>query len=272
MSVESFTSDVPSSVRRARSGPGLVGAELLKLRKRRGLVLTSFGLTVVPMIIGYTVVTLQHASDPVRHGPGGGVENFVESIDLLSGFVALVAILIGVTAGTGDLRAGVFRELVITGRSRLSLFAARVPGGLALLLPFAAAGFAVAVVAALVLAGGEPSPGLRLVVLSGAWIGLLGAVTFLLALGVSSVIGSSGPSIAILLGWQLILSPLVLGIDSLGVVRDLLPGAGVVALVPEQLGFESALTLAPAAIAANLALWTLAPLAAGAWRTSTRDA
>jgi hypothetical protein len=272
MSVESFTSDVPSSVRRARGGPGLVAAELLKLRKRRGLVLSSFGLSVVPMIIGYTVVTVQHASDPVKHGPGGGIENFVQSIDLLSGFVALVAILIGVTAGTGDLRAGVFRELVITGRSRLSLFAARVPGGLALLLPFAAAGFATAAAAAFVLAGGEPTPGLRLVVLSGAWIGLMGAVTFVLALGVSSVVGSTGPSIAILLGWQLILGPLVLGIDSLGVVRDLLPGAGVVALVPEELGTESALTLAPPAIAANLAFWTLAPLAAGAWRTSTRDA
>ena len=29
------------------------------------------------MLIGYTVVAIQHASDPVRHGPGGGTENFV---------------------------------------------------------------------------------------------------------------------------------------------------------------------------------------------------
>ena len=115
----------------------------------------SFGLTVVPMLIGYAVVAVQHASDPDRYGPGGGLENFVPSIGLLSGLVAVVAILIGVTAGTGDLRAGVFRELVITGRSRLVLFAARIPGGLALVLPFAAAGFVTAAVASIVLADGS---------------------------------------------------------------------------------------------------------------------
>ena len=207
MSVESFATAVSPSRRRRERGPRLVGAEFLKLRKRRGLVLSSLGLTVVPMLVGYTVVAVQHASDPDRHGPGGGVENFVPSIGLLSGLVAIVAILIGVTAGTGDLRAGVFRELVITGRSRLSLFAARIPGGLALLLPFAAAGFVTAAVASIVLAGGEPTPGFRLLVLTGAWIGLAAALTFVLALGVSSVVGSTGPSIGILLGWQLLARP-----------------------------------------------------------------
>jgi hypothetical protein len=268
MSVES----IPGVVSPSRTGPRLVGAEFLKLRRRRGLVLSSLGLTVVPMLIGYTVVAVQHASDPAQHGPGGGMENFVQSIDLLSGLVAIVAVLIGVTAGTGDLRAGVFRELVITGRSRLSLFAARIPGGLALLLPLAAAGFVTAAGASIVLAGGEPTPAFRLFVLSGAWIALVATLTFLLALGVSSVVGSAGSSIAILLGWQLLLAPLLLGLDSLGLVRDLLPGAGFVALAPEALELQSALSMAPAAIAANLVLWTVAPLAAGAWRTSTRDA
>ena len=268
MSVESFAEAFSPS----RTGPRLVGAEFLKLRKRRGLVLSSFGLTVVPMLIGYAVVAVQHARDPAKHGPGGGMENFVPSIDLLSGLVAIAAILIGVTAGTGDLRAGVFRELVITGRSRLSLFAARIPGGLALLLPLAAAGFVTAGAASIVLAGGEPSPGFRLLVLSGTWIGLVATLTFLLALGVSSVVGSTGPSIAILLGWQLLLAPLVLSLASLGMVRDLLPGAGFMALAPEALELQSALSMAPTAVAANLVLWTVAPLAAGAWRTSTRDA
>ena len=34
-------------------------------------------------------------------------------------------------AGTGDASAGVFRDLVVTGRSRLALFASRVPAALA---------------------------------------------------------------------------------------------------------------------------------------------
>jgi hypothetical protein len=266
------TESLAGAVHRSRTGPSIVAAELLKLRKRRGLVLSSFALTVVPMLIGYTVVAVQHARDPAQHGPGGGAENFAESVNLLSGLVAIAAILVGVTAGTGDLRAGVFRELVVTGRSRLDLFAARAPGGLLLLLPLATAGFVTAVVASIVLAGGEPTPGLRLFVLAGAWIGLAATLTFLLALGVSSVVGSTGPSIAILLGWQLLLGPLVLGLDSLGAVRDLLPGAGVVALVPDDLELQSAISMSPAAIVANLLLWTVAPLAAGAWRTCTRDA
>lgn len=272
MSVESFATRVSPSRSATRPGSGLVGAEILKLRKRRGLVLSSLGLTVVPMLIGYTVVAVQHARNPAQHGPGGGTENFVESVDLLSGLVAIAAILIGVTAGTGDLRAGVFRELVVTGRSRVELFAARAPGGLVLLLPLATAGFVTAVLASIVLAGDEPTPGLRLFVASGAWLGLAATLTFVLALGVSSVVGSTGPSIAILLGWQLLLGPLVLRIDSLGVVRDLLPGAGVIALVPDALELQTAISMSPAAIAANLVLWTVAPLAAGAWRTNTRDA
>ena len=272
MSVESFAATARPGEASHRPGPRLVGAEFLKLRKRRGLVLSSLGLTVVPMIIGYAVVAAQHASDPVEHGPGGGTKNFVESIDLLSGFVALVAILIGVTAGTGDLRAGVFRELVITGRSRLSLFVARVPGGLVLLLPFAAAGFVTAATASIALAGGEPTPGARLLLHTGMWIALMATLTFILAVGVASVVGSTGPSIGLLLGWHVLLAPLVLGMESLGPIRDLLPGAGCMALVPEALHSESEISMAPAAIAANLLLWTLAPLAAGAWRTCTRDA
>ena len=272
MSTESFAVTAATTARRRHARPGLVGAEFLKLRKRRGLVLSSIGLTIVPMLIGYGIVGAKHASDPVKNGPGGGIENFVQSVDLLTGLAALAAIIVGVTAGTGDLRAGVFRELVVTGRSRVSLFAARIPGGLMLVIPLAAAAFVLAAVASIVLADGEPTPDLRLLALSGAWIGLIVTATYVLALGLSSVVGSAGPSIGLLLGWQAILAPLVLGIESLGAVRALLPGAGIVAIAPEELDLQPGLSLAPAAIVANLALWILLPLAAGAWRTNTRDA
>ena len=273
MSVESFApSAVSSTTRSRRSGLGLVGAELLKLRKRRGLVLASIGFTVVPMLIGYGVVAAKHASDPAKHAPGGGTENFVQAIDLLTALAALAAILVGVTAGTGDLRAGVFRELVITGRSRWSLFAARVPGGLALLLPIVAAALGVAVAAAFVFADGAPTPSLELVLEASGWIFLTAIATFALALGVSSVVGSTGPSIAVLIGWQAIVGPLVIGMDSLGAVRSLFPGSGLVAMAPEALELQEVLTMSAPAIVGNIALWIAAPLAAGAWRTNTRDA
>ena len=272
MSTESFATTASPPRSGVQRRPSLVGAEFLKLRKRRSLVLTGVGVTVVPMLIGYAVVAAKHASDPAKHGPGGGLENFIQSIDLLSGLAAIAAILIGVTAGTGDLRAGVFRELVITGRPRIALFAARIPGGLALLLPLVSAAFLVAAVAAIVLADGAPTPSLGLLVESAAWIGLLVTVTFLLALGVSSVVGSTGPSIGLLLGWYAIAAPLLVGMDELGAIRDLLPGAGVTALAPDALELQTVLSMSSAAIIVNLVLWTVAPLAAGAWRTNTRDA
>ena len=55
------------------------------------------------------------------------------------GFIAAAAL--GTSAGTTDLTDGVFRHLVITGRSRLALYLARIPAGLAILLPLVAVAF-----------------------------------------------------------------------------------------------------------------------------------
>ena len=64
-----------------------------------------------------------------KYDPAGGIDNFSGSIELLTQIGVVAAILIGATVGAGDRGAGVFRELVVTGRSRLALFAARLPGG-----------------------------------------------------------------------------------------------------------------------------------------------
>lgn len=47
----------------------------------------------------------------------------------------------GAAAGTTDLTDGVFRHLVVTGRSRVALYFARIPAGLAILAPLVAAAF-----------------------------------------------------------------------------------------------------------------------------------
>src|ERR1019366_7426433 len=44
-------------------------------------------------------------------------------------------------AGSTDLTDGMFRHLVVTGRSRVALYLARIPAGLAVVLPIVAAGF-----------------------------------------------------------------------------------------------------------------------------------
>ena len=56
-------------------------------------------------------------------------------------FGFLSAAALGASAGTTDLSEGMFRHLVITGRSRLALYLARIPAGLAIILPLVAVAF-----------------------------------------------------------------------------------------------------------------------------------
>jgi hypothetical protein len=250
-----------------------VSAELLKLRKRRGLVLSALALTTVPMIIAYIVLLILHAANAAKHGPAGGLENFSGSMDLLSQLSVVAAILAGATLGAGDLGSGVFRELVVTGRSRLALFAARVPAGLALVFLLVGAAFAVTATASAVFAGSSDAPGAGLLVSSAVWLGLVTSLALVLALGVSSALGSRGTTIGILLGWQLIAMPLLLQIGALGALREGLLEAATQRLEPARL-FEGGATV-PMSLAAAvtvIAAWTVIPLAVGAWRTCTRDA
>ena len=115
-------------------------------------------MTVVPMVIAFTVTSILHANDPAKHPSAGGIENFAGSMEMLGLLAAIAAVIVGVTAGAGDLGAGVFRTLVATGRSRLRLFGARIPGGLALVLPFIAVGFTVAAVASIAWRARSRSP------------------------------------------------------------------------------------------------------------------
>jgi len=245
----------------------------LKLRKRRSLVLSGLALTILPMIVGYTVLVIVHAANPAKHGPAGGLDNLSGSIDILTTLGGVVAILIGATLGAGDLGAGVFRELVVTGRSRLALFAARIPAGLALIWAIVGAGFAVAATASTVFAGSLGTPGARLLVETGAWLALVSGLSLVLALGVSSLIGSRAITIGIVLGWQIAAVPLLLHIKLLGSFRESLLGAATERLAPAAL-FDGNPTV-PMSMTATVAVilaWAVVPLALGAWRTSTRDA
>jgi len=217
------------------------------------------------MIVSYIVLAVLHASNPGKYGPAGGVDNLGGSLRLLSQIGVVAAVLIGVTAGGGDLTAGVFRELVVTGRPRFALFAARIPGGLALLLPAVAVGFSVAATASVALAGPGPAPGGGLLLEYVAWLALVMSLGFVLALGVSSLLDSRATSIGILLTWQLAVAPLLL---QTGKLDPILLGDALKRFEPGAGSPSLSLTTAIVVIGG----WTIAPLAAGAWRTHTRDA
>jgi ABC-2 type transport system permease protein len=273
MNTTTATVELLESSERAPWRPRLIGAELLKLRKRRGLMLSTLVLTVAPMIVAYTILLILHATNPVKHGPAGGLENLSGSMDVLMQLGVVAAILVGSTLGAGDLGAGVFRELVVTGRSRLALFAARVPAGLSLVFLFVGAGFAVTAAASSLFAGSADAPSAGLLLASAAWLGLVTGLALVLALGVSSTLGSRGTTIGIVLGWQLVAMPFLLQIGALGTLREGLLGAAVDRVEPAAL-FEGAspVPMSLATAIGVIAVWMVVPLVAGAWRTCTRDA
>jgi hypothetical protein len=273
MSTTTATAELPRVGTHRNWRPRLVSAELLKLRRRRGLMISALALTIVPMLIGYTVLLSIHAANPAKHGPAGGLENLSGSLGILVPFSIVAAILVGATLGAGDLGSGVFRELVVTGRSRLALFAARVPAGLALVLPIVGAGFAITATGSVVFAGSLDAPTASLLVGSAAWLALVTSLALVLALGVSSTVGSRGTTIGIVLGWQIVAAPVLLQIKTLGSFREGLVGAATDRLAPASL-FEGSpkVSISIAAAVLVIAMWTVTPLAIGAWRTCTRDA
>jgi hypothetical protein len=120
---------------------GLITTRLLELRKRRGLM-----ITVAVLIMGPTVLILGfrlafHLFDPAHYGPAGTPGLFDDIANLTAEFGFIMAAVVGAAAGTTDLNDGVFRYLVVTGRSRLALYLARIPAGLAILVPVVAIAF-----------------------------------------------------------------------------------------------------------------------------------
>ena len=262
---------------RARTTWRLVSAEFLKIRKRRGLVALAVLLTVGAVVMAGAVLAVLHAADPAKYGPAGGLGNLGNATYLLSTLGTVTAVLVGATMGAGDLQAGVFRDLVATGRSRLALFAARIPGGLALLWPLVTVSWVVAAAGSVLLAGSHPHPGLVVMVQGGAWVLLATTVVYLIALGLASLAGSRSATVGIVLAWQVAVTPLALGAAKLGVLREGLLTAALDRVIPAGLLTGArpdpvSPTMSIAVAAVVIAAWAIIPLAAGAWRTKTRDA
>ncbi|HXZ83440.1 MAG TPA: hypothetical protein VED84_06835 [Acidimicrobiales bacterium] len=119
----------------------LIATKQLELRRRRGLMVVVVLLTVGLPVLVLGLRLLFHAVDPRSYGPAGSPTVFAALCNPMAEFGFIIAATLGASAGTTDLVAGVFRHLVITGRSRLSLYLARIPAGLSIVLPLVAVAF-----------------------------------------------------------------------------------------------------------------------------------
>ena len=119
----------------------LITTKNLEIRKRRGLMITMVVLIIVPTVLFYGLRLLFHAVDPHSYALAGSPQFFSQATNLIDEFGFIAAAALGAAAGTTDLSDGMFRHLVITGRSRLALYLARIPAGLAITVPLVALAF-----------------------------------------------------------------------------------------------------------------------------------
>jgi ABC-type transport system involved in multi-copper enzyme maturation permease subunit len=120
---------------------GLISTKFLELRRRRGLMIVIFLLTIGLPVLVLGLRLLFHVVDPSSYGPAGSPNVFSFLSNILAEFGFIIGATLGAAAGTTDLSEGVFRQLVVTGRSRLALYLSRIPAGLSILLPLVGVGF-----------------------------------------------------------------------------------------------------------------------------------
>jgi hypothetical protein len=245
----------------------LMHAEVLKLRRRRGMLAIVAALTLGVVALVYTVMAVQHASNPGKYGPAGGLSNYRGFLEIILMLTIVAGAIVGSTAGAQDIESGVFRDLAATGRSRVALFGARVTGALGIILPITAAAAATAGIASVTLAGSGVAPAAGALVEGTAAVLAAGAVSAAVAVGLCALVGSRGPVIAIMLAFGLALAPTLAAMSFLGDVRQLLPTVALGHIAHTPGGAHTTLAVAIAVLAA----WAMAAFAAGAWRTKTRE-
>jgi len=147
--------DAPASLPPAMGGPHdhrgspiptgrMIATRFMELRKRRGLMIALILVDIGIPTIFLLIRLLAHAFAPRSYGPAGGYDIFAILVaGLISTFGFIVAATVGCTAGSADLTEGMFRHLVVTGRSRLALYLARIPAGLGVIVPLVAIGYTV---------------------------------------------------------------------------------------------------------------------------------
>jgi ABC-type transport system involved in multi-copper enzyme maturation permease subunit len=247
----------------------LISAEVLKLRRRRGMLVLAALLTLGVALLMFAVAGIQHTGDPARYRPAGGVIGYDDTAFVLTMMATVIGVIVGGTAGTQDIESGVFRDLAATGRSRLALFSARVTGAWAVVLSILAVTMAATAVLSIALAGSAITPDADMVASRTVGVLVAGALSTAMAVGLSALVGSRGAVIGVLLAFFLAVQALLLNVGFLGATRQGIPAVAIdrIADVQARGGVHVALGTAIIAVIA----WGVAALGLGAWKTKTRE-
>jgi hypothetical protein len=247
----------------------LIAADVLKLRRRRGMLAISLLLTLGLMAVAFAVMAIQHGGNPAKYGPAGGLANYKDDIGVVALMGLVVGAIIGATAGTQDIESGVFRDLAATGRSRLALFGARVAAAWVVVLPVLALTAGLTAAGAVALAGSLDAPGASALAAGTAAVLVSAALSTAMAVGLSALVGSRGPVIGILLAFYLAVQPLLQAMGFLGDLRHGIPAVAVNRIGDLPAGPEGHVALVTAIVV--VVAWSAVALSFGAWRTKTRE-
>jgi ABC-type transport system involved in multi-copper enzyme maturation permease subunit len=252
----------------------MTGADFLKLRKKRGTVIWASVLALAPLLIFFIVRAAQHSSNATNYQPAGGTHGYIDGIRILAlVFGPLAAILIGTDSGAGDISSGVFRDLVVTGRSRAALFASRVPAALGVTWLVILVGYALLLIGTYAFASGTPTPSTSTVINGLLFTLFASGVICVVAVGLASLTASRPAALTALIGWQLVASPILASISSLGSPRKLILSQAIVHFSPVQVSDRGGTIAMSQGLAIVVVLgWLALFLALGAWRTRTMDA
>lgn len=248
----------------------LISAEVLKLVRRRGLMTWSLLLTVGSVLIAEIIVVILHAVNPAHHGPAGGSTNLEHYVFLASGLGNVAAILIGATAGTQDVSSGVFRDLVVTGRKRSSLFRVRAPGALIVFLPMLAVSLGLAIAGSFVFAGDLPTPSASTILDFIEYSVAITAIDVIIAVGLAAF-ASSRVVVGVMIAWNAIVGPLLLQISALGSARKAIDVAAAQHFTPPNVD-TSKIAMSTATALFVLVIWAAVFTNVGRSWTIRRDA
>jgi hypothetical protein len=188
----------------------LITTKNMELRKRRGLM-TAIAVLVLALpvlLLGFRLVF--HLIDPSKYGPAGSPGLFGGVNNELAEFGFIAAIALGATAGTTDLSEGMFRHLVITGRSRLALYLARIPAGLAIIVPVMAAAFTfLCLITSYAGTTAADNPAINEMFKIGLWLELVVTIGFLVGLGLGSLTGQRTLTTILLIALEIIVTPIL---------------------------------------------------------------
>jgi hypothetical protein len=201
----------------------LISSDVLKLRRRRGMLAISLLLTAGLMAVAFVVMAIQHGGDPTKYGPAGGLGNYKEDIAVVTLMAMIVGTIIGATSGTQDIESA----------------------------------------GCVALAGSLAAPGAGAILAGTAAVLVAGALSAAVAVGVSALVGSRGPVIGIMLAFYLAVQNLVLAMGFLGGARQVVPDVAIkrigdlepVVGLDVGLGAAALVVIGWSAIALGLGAW-----------------